>query len=75
MHTAGNFMLMADTEKSPLKAIDFGLAVFFDPKKLPAQILGWKAPHGESPRTCHRPWTIQGMHFAGLPVTWAVTHQ
>ncbi len=28
----GNFMLLTDLETSPVKAIDFGLAVFFDPK-------------------------------------------
>ncbi|MEW5299908.1 MAG: hypothetical protein WDW36_002878 [Sanguina aurantia] len=46
----GNFMLMADTEKSPLKAIDFGLAVFFDPKKLPRTDLGLEGtPWYQSP--------------------------
>jgi serine/threonine protein kinase/Ca2+-binding EF-hand superfamily protein len=36
----GNFMLLSDDEMSPLKAIDFGLAVFFDPEKLPRTDLG-----------------------------------
>ena len=33
-------MLLDNDEKSPLKAIDFGLAVFFDPDKLPRTDLG-----------------------------------
>ena len=37
---AGNFMLLTADEESPLKAIDFGLAVFFDPDKLPRTDLG-----------------------------------
>ncbi len=28
----GNFMLLTDAEDAPVKAIDFGLALFFDPK-------------------------------------------
>lgn len=36
----GNFMLLTEEEDSPLKAIDFGLAVFFDPDKLPRTDLG-----------------------------------
>lgn len=37
---SGNFMLLTEEEDSPLKAIDFGLAVFFDPDKLPRTDLG-----------------------------------
>lgn len=36
----GNFMLLTEAENSPLKAIDFGLAAFFDPEKLPRTDLG-----------------------------------
>lgn len=36
----GNFMLLTGEEDSPLKAIDFGLAVFFDPALLPRTDLG-----------------------------------
>jgi len=36
----GNFMLLTEVENSPLKAIDFGLAVFFDPEQLPRTDLG-----------------------------------
>lgn len=36
----GNFMLLNESEESPLKAIDFGLAVFFDPAELPRTDLG-----------------------------------
>lgn len=36
----GNFMLLDDSERSPLKAIDFGLAVPFDPEDLPRTDLG-----------------------------------
>jgi serine/threonine protein kinase len=36
----GNFMLLDDSERSPLKAIDFGLAVPFDPEDLPLTDLG-----------------------------------
>ena len=37
---AGNFMLLNDDDNAPLKAIDFGLAVFFDPADLPRTDLG-----------------------------------
>ena len=36
----GNFMLLDDGELSPLTAIDFGLAVPFDPENLPRTDLG-----------------------------------
>lgn len=36
----GNFLLLDTTELSPIKAIDFGLAVFYDPEKLPRTDLG-----------------------------------
>ncbi|KAI8470975.1 MAG: kinase-like domain-containing protein [Monoraphidium minutum] len=36
----GNFMLLDDSERAPLKAIDFGLAVPFDPEGLPRSDLG-----------------------------------
>ena len=36
----GNFMLLTDSNTSPLKAIDFGLAVPFDPEALPLTSLG-----------------------------------
>ena len=36
----GNFMLASDDEAAPLKAIDFGLAVSFDPAALPMTELG-----------------------------------
>ena len=33
-------MLLTQEEDSPLKAIDFGLAMFFDPESLPRTDLG-----------------------------------
>lgn len=36
----GNFMLLDDSDSAPLKAIDFGLAVPFDPEDLPRSDLG-----------------------------------
>eukprot|EP00201_Polytomella_parva_P018472 CAMPEP_0175055060 /NCGR_PEP_ID=MMETSP0052_2-20121109/9860_1 /TAXON_ID=51329 ORGANISM="Polytomella parva, Strain SAG 63-3" /NCGR_SAMPLE_ID=MMETSP0052_2 /ASSEMBLY_ACC=CAM_ASM_000194 /LENGTH=537 /DNA_ID=CAMNT_0016319843 /DNA_START=31 /DNA_END=1640 /DNA_ORIENTATION=+ len=36
----GNFMLLTEADDAPIKALDFGLAVFFDPKKLPRTDLG-----------------------------------
>jgi calcium-dependent protein kinase len=36
----GNFMLLNEDEHSPLKAIDFGLAVSFNPEELPRSDLG-----------------------------------
>ncbi|KAF6254545.1 hypothetical protein COO60DRAFT_312479 [Scenedesmus sp. NREL 46B-D3] len=36
----GNFMLLTEAEEAPLKAIDFGLAVFYDPAQLPLTDLG-----------------------------------
>lgn len=38
--TAGNFMLVRDHDRSPLKAIDFGLAVRFDSATEPRSDLG-----------------------------------
>lgn len=42
-------MLLNEDERSPLKAIDFGLAVSFDPEQLPRSDLGlegtpWSVP-------------------------------
>jgi len=37
---AGNFMLLTEDERSPLKAIDFGLAVPYNPEQLPRSDLG-----------------------------------
>lgn len=37
----GNFMLLTRGEKSPVKAIDFGMAVFYDPDQLPRRDLGF----------------------------------
>lgn len=37
---AGNFMLLSEDDRAPLKAIDFGLAVPYDPECLPATDLG-----------------------------------
>ncbi|KAG2495634.1 hypothetical protein HYH03_006234 [Edaphochlamys debaryana] len=46
----GNFMLLTDAERAPVKAIDFGLAVFFDPKALPRKDLGLEGtPHFMAP--------------------------
>jgi calcium-dependent protein kinase len=36
----GNFMLLDDSDRAPVKAVDFGLAVPFDPKSLPRTDLG-----------------------------------
>eukprot|EP00879_Flechtneria_rotunda_P000430 GHRR01000524.1.p1 GENE.GHRR01000524.1~~GHRR01000524.1.p1 ORF type:complete len:787 (+),score=270.20 GHRR01000524.1:160-2520(+) len=36
----GNFMLLDDSDRAPLKAIDFGLATPFDPEDLPRRDLG-----------------------------------
>ncbi len=36
----GNFMLADDSERAPLKAIDFGLAVPYEPEALPRSDLG-----------------------------------
>ncbi|GBF90915.1 calcium-dependent kinase [Raphidocelis subcapitata] len=38
----GNFMLLDDSDRAPLKAIDFGLAVPFDPEALPRDDLGFE---------------------------------
>lgn len=36
----GNFLLSSEDERAPLKAVDFGLAVFYDEKQLPRTDLG-----------------------------------
>lgn len=38
----GNFMLLNEDDRAPLKAIDFGLAVPFDPENLPRSDLGFE---------------------------------
>ena len=40
MQIVGNFMLLSEDEASPLRAIDFGLAVPYDPEHLPRSDLG-----------------------------------
>mmetsp|Transcript_11822 Transcript_11822/g.32269 ORF Transcript_11822/g.32269 Transcript_11822/m.32269 type:complete len:1088 (+) Transcript_11822:41-3304(+) len=46
----GNFMLLHNAEDSPVIAIDFGLAVFYDPKNLPVRDLGLEGtPHYMAP--------------------------
>ena len=52
---AGNFMLLTEEEESPLKAIDFGLAVFFDPDKLPRTDLGLEGTPWWVLRRCAAP--------------------
>lgn len=37
----GNFMFLTKEKGSPIKAIDFGMAVFYDPKELPRNDLGF----------------------------------
>ena len=36
----GNFLLSSEAERAPLKAVDFGLAVFYDERSLPRTDLG-----------------------------------
>lgn len=36
----GNFLLSSEDERAPLKAVDFGLAVFYDERQLPRTDLG-----------------------------------
>eukprot|EP01025_Chloroclados_australasicus_P009061 TRINITY_DN1345_c1_g1_i1.p1 TRINITY_DN1345_c1_g1~~TRINITY_DN1345_c1_g1_i1.p1 ORF type:complete len:612 (+),score=74.41 TRINITY_DN1345_c1_g1_i1:1003-2838(+) len=38
----GNFMLLDETDKAPLKAIDFGLATYFTSKDVPRDDLGFE---------------------------------
>jgi len=38
----GNFLLSSEDKRAPLKAVDFGLAVFFDEKQLPRTDLGFE---------------------------------
>lgn len=46
-------MLLNDTDDSPLKAIDFGLAVFYDSKQLPRTDLGLEGtPWYMAPEVC-----------------------
>lgn len=37
----GNFMFITSDDESPIKAVDFGLAVFYDPADLPRRDLGF----------------------------------
>jgi calcium-dependent protein kinase len=36
----GNFLLASPDDDAPLKAVDFGLAVFYDDRRLPRTDLG-----------------------------------
>jgi hypothetical protein len=49
-------MLLTQEDDSPLKAIDFGLAVFFDPEKLPRTDLGLEGT----------PWWVGGCGEGGV---------
>ena len=50
---AGNFMLLSDNARAPLKAIDFGLAVPFDPDGLPRGDLGLEGTPWCEPAVSH----------------------
>lgn len=52
-------MLLSDNDDAPVKAIDFGLAVFFDPKALPRKDLGLEG-------TPHYMWVLAAVHFASV---------
>ncbi|KAG2498875.1 hypothetical protein HYH03_003067 [Edaphochlamys debaryana] len=53
----GNFMLLSDDERAPLKAIDFGLAAPFEPDQLPRTDLGLEGtPWYMAPETLRGEW-------------------
>ncbi|GLC37832.1 hypothetical protein PLESTB_001481200 [Pleodorina starrii] len=53
----GNFMLLSDEDRAPLKAIDFGLAAPFDPEHLPRTDLGLEGtPWYMAPETLRGEW-------------------
>ncbi|EFN55463.1 hypothetical protein CHLNCDRAFT_35404, partial [Chlorella variabilis] len=52
-----NFLLLSEEETSPIKAIDFGLAVFFDPQQLPVTGLNPEGtPWYLAPECCRAKW-------------------
>ncbi|KXZ52793.1 hypothetical protein GPECTOR_8g180 [Gonium pectorale] len=53
----GNFMLLSNDDRAPLKAIDFGLAAPFDPEHLPRTDLGLEGtPWYMAPETLRGDW-------------------
>ncbi|EFJ45485.1 hypothetical protein VOLCADRAFT_105941 [Volvox carteri f. nagariensis] len=53
----GNFMLLTNEDRAPLKAIDFGLAAPFDPEHLPRTDLGLEGtPWYMAPETLRGDW-------------------
>ena len=61
-------MLLTEEEDSPVKAIDFGLAVFFDPKKLPRTDLGLEGtPHYMAPENLSSEVSLEPPMFYVLP--------
>ncbi|KAL6761439.1 kinase-like domain-containing protein [Haematococcus lacustris] len=64
----GNFMLLGEAEDTPVKAIDFGLACFFDPKALPLRHLGLEGtPHFMAPENLSSEvWPASDVWAAGV---------
>ncbi|GLI66480.1 hypothetical protein VaNZ11_010324 [Volvox africanus] len=57
----GNFMLLSEEERAPVKAIDFGLAAPFDPQQLPRTDLGLEGtPWYMAPETLRGEWSPGG---------------
>ena len=55
----GNFMLASDAPDAPLKAVDFGLAVFFEPGELPRRDLGFEGtPWFMAPEVRSVQWSL-----------------
>ncbi|PRW33251.1 calcium-dependent kinase 17-like [Chlorella sorokiniana] len=52
-----NFLFLSDDEAAPLKGVDFGLAVFFDPQQLPVTGLNPEGtPWYLAPECCRAKW-------------------
>jgi len=64
----GNFLLSSSSERAPLKAIDFGLAVFYDDKSLPQTDLGLEGtPWFMAPETLRSEvWPASDVWAAGI---------
>ncbi|KAF5750605.1 putative calcium-dependent protein kinase [Tripterygium wilfordii] len=78
-----NFLFVNEEENSPLKAIDFGLSIFFKPRQILSDVVG--SPYYVAPEVllkCYGPqadvWSAGVMIYillSGVPPFWAETEE
>ncbi|KAL4458324.1 hypothetical protein ABPG75_013189 [Micractinium tetrahymenae] len=70
-----NFLLLSDDPGAPLKAIDFGLAVFYDPQQLPMTGLNPEGtPWYLAPECCRAKWhSVSDVWAVGVMACYLLT--